>query len=126
MTPIPASVADANRHAKVKKTILDWQTYANVTFTYVDNVEAATIRIVFNRGSSWSVVGQDVLSIESSKPTMNLGWLNGHNDLASLNEQGIILHEFGHTLGLMHEHQSPVRGSKITLKKDGSSFLSPF
>jgi len=30
------------------------------------------------------------------------------------------LHEFGHTLDLMHEHQSPVRGGTITLKESGT------
>jgi Astacin (Peptidase family M12A) len=43
---------------------------------------------------------------------MNLGWTG---DLEA--NRGVILHEFGHTLGLLHEHQSPVRGKKITLKE---------
>lgn len=39
-------------------------------------------------------------------------------------EMGIILHELGHVLGLRHEHQSPARGGKITLKDDGMISLN--
>ena len=31
---------------------------------------------------------------------MNLGW----------QDEGVILHEFGHTIGLIHEHQNPTGG----------------
>ena len=55
---------------------------------------------------------------------MNLGWISGESDVISDEERGVILHEFGHTLGLLHEHQSPLRGDKITLKEEGSSFFS--
>lgn len=30
---------------------------------------------------------------------------------------GIILHEFGHVVGMKHEHQSPARGQLIHLKE---------
>jgi hypothetical protein len=37
--------------------------------------------------------------------TMNLGW-----DLTAPGERGTALHEIGHALGLLHEHQSPFAG----------------
>ena len=60
------------------------------------------------------------MDIDPSKPTMNLGWLDGSSDTITDNERGVILHEFGHAIGLLHEHQSPLRSDKITLKEDGS------
>jgi len=55
---------------------------------------------------------------------MNLGWISGESDVISDEERGVILHEFGHTLGLLHEHQSPLSGDKIILKEEGSPFFS--
>jgi hypothetical protein len=44
----------------------------------------------------------------------------GTFDTIAESEKGIILHEFSYTLGLMHGHQSPVRGGTITLKESGT------
>lgn len=66
-------------------------------------VNTAMVRISFQKGAgSWSYVGRDVLMIQSG-PTMNFGW-----DIT--NDQRTVLHEIGHTLGLMHEHQNPLAG----------------
>jgi hypothetical protein len=40
--------------------------------------------------------------------TMNFGWLT--DDSPEYEFSRVILHEFGHALGLIHEHQSPVGG----------------
>ena len=50
---------------------------------------------------------------------MNLGWIDDTSIKIAANERGTILHEFGHALGLMHEHQSPARGGTLTLDEDG-------
>ena len=50
---------------------------------------------------------------------MNLGWIDDTSVKIAANERGTILHEFGHALGLMHEHQSPARGGTLTLDEDG-------
>ncbi|ESK82297.1 hypothetical protein Moror_15462, partial [Moniliophthora roreri MCA 2997] len=47
---------------------------------------------------------------------MSLGWLADSSE-PSAEDKGTILHEFGHALGMMHEHQSPARGESIHLKE---------
>ncbi len=86
-------------HAKVEKWAKTWSEFANIHFTF-DNDPNAEIRISFKKGDgSWSYVGRDNVEVVSQKdrPTMNLGWLDEAN----------VLHQFGHVLGLMHEHQNP-------------------
>ena len=41
---------------------------------------------------------------------MNLGWLTP--DSAEEEYSRVVLHEFGHALGLIHEHQSPAGGMR--------------
>lgn len=76
----------------------------NLKFIFIDNIQDAHIRITFdpNQGA-WSLVGTDCIGNKNLKePTMNLGWF----------DVGTTIHEFGHALGLVHEHQNP-RGKKI-------------
>ena len=39
---------------------------------------------------------------------MNFGWIDA--DSAEEELRSVVLHEFGHALGLIHEHQNPVAG----------------
>ncbi len=54
------------------------------------------------KDQSWSMVGNDALSPErQGKPTMRLNLLQ----LSDEEKMSNVLHEFGHALGLDHEHQ---------------------
>ncbi|MEP7301641.1 MAG: M12 family metallopeptidase [Caldimonas sp.] len=68
--------------------------------------QAAHFRIAFepNRGS-WSYVGRDNLGILPGQPTMNLGWATLATPDADFSS--VVIHEFGHALGLLHEHNHP-------------------
>jgi hypothetical protein len=80
--------------------------HANVKFVF-DNAPDAPIRISFTPGPSWSLVGTQALdsALHENEPTMNFGWLTP----ATLTDEvrRVVLHEFGHALGLIHEHQHP-------------------
>lgn len=68
--------------------------------------ERAQIRIAFDQDDgSWSYVGTDCLGIHNSQPTMNLGWATLQTPQRDFNS--VVIHEFGHALGLLHEHNHP-------------------
>jgi hypothetical protein len=77
-----------------------WAAVANLRFDFND-APNAEIRIAFDSSDgAWSYVGTDCRSIPLNQPTMNLGFLDG----------GTAAHEFGHAIGLAHEHQNPAGG----------------
>jgi hypothetical protein len=69
------------------------------------------IRISFAiPNQAWSYVGTDALHIPKSEPTMNLGWLDDDVQFDAepyKNTGQVVLHEFGHAMGMIHEHQNP-------------------
>lgn len=97
---------DARLHERVARIANQWMHHAHIRFVF-DNAADAVIRISFERGASWSYIGTDALdaALDIDAPTMNFGWLTP----ATPNDevQRVVLHEFGHALGMIHEHQSP-------------------
>lgn len=82
----------------------EWSKFANLKFVFGDD-PTAEIRISFRQSGSWSYIGTDALSISKSQPTMNFGWLKP----ATPNDEysRVVIHEFGHAIGCIHEHQNP-------------------
>jgi len=82
--------------------------------------EDAELRVGFNRADgSWSYIGTDNLAILPSQPTMNLGWAS--LDTPQDDFDSVVIHEFGHALGLLHEHNHPealIRWNKPAVYQD--------
>lgn len=90
--------------ARVNQVYPEWSEYANLKFQVTDDPRSE-IRISFREAGSWSYIGTDALLVPSNKPTMNYGWLRRDTD--AVEYRRVVLHEFGHALGLIHEHQNP-------------------
>jgi hypothetical protein len=115
--------------AKIKQYASEWTQHANISFNFVDRVQPPEIRINVEKyvtpkpgekdkkGLSWSRIGRNALLDDKGKEvplkdnnstSMNFG---GFNDQTSDEDfRRTTLHEFGHALGLLHEHQSPTAG----------------
>ncbi len=96
--------------AKVRTHAEQWLEFANLKFAWV-TTGTAEIRISFGFDSgSWSAVGTDALSayFPKKEPTMNFGWVTDDSDEAD--DRAVVLHEFGHALAAIHEHQIPEGG----------------
>ena len=88
---------DAATHEQVKSIASEWTKHANIRFEFVSTGDAE-VRVKFDKyNGSWSYLGTDALGIPKDRQTMNLGFL----------DRRTILHEFGHVLGLIEEHQNP-------------------
>ena len=100
---------DDDLKARVQEAAETWTApdLANLTLQFVDDGDAE-VRITFVQGDgSWSVLGTECRTIDQSEATMNYGWLTSDSDDAEIRQ--VVLHEFGHALGLIHEHQNPNR-----------------
>ena len=75
------------------------------------NGRPSQIRISYDKPGYWSQLGQNsVVYTKQEEPTLNLSQFDTVDPaiLDNPEPRGIILHEMGHALGLLHEHQSPV------------------
>jgi serralysin len=83
---------------------------ANLHLSFKPMAENKTdIRIAFQAGKgSWSYLGTYCRQVAEPKPTMNFGWINAQSPDDEF--RSVVLHEFGHALGLIHEHQNPQGG----------------
>lgn len=98
---------NAGQKAKALKCFQRVAALTNISFKVVTHPPSEVrVRFDYNNGH-WSYVGKDCLGIAKTKPTMNLalksGWFGDNTD----EWHRVAQHEFLHTLGLLHEQQSP-------------------
>lgn len=84
---------------------------SKLKFVWDVPLKGSDIRITFGKkGQAWSFIGTQNKQIRWNEPTMSLGWLDDDTqfDSPALKNTGtVVLHEFGHMLGMIHEHQNP-------------------
>jgi serralysin len=114
----------AKQQALVEELAVQWSKASDLPFSFVKKEGA--IRITFKTQQSKSAVGTDALSRKAEDPTMWLCILDDlvppsdvppilHDSYRTVTSRRAILHEFGHALGMVHEHQAP--SSPIKWKK---------
>ena len=99
----------------VKRHVRAWEEAAHIKFNFLgrDRFVDAHIRITMPPSRIFqSYLGNGSLMIDRRLPSMTLGFTN--EVLAIPSEvRRLVLHEFGHALGLIHEHQNPNGGLKF-------------
>lgn len=98
---------------KIEILSKQWDSICNLELDFGDYGDAADVRVAFrwDHGKrtpdtgSWSFVGSYCLKRPRDEPTMNFGWIT--DDLSATEFASVVLHEFGHALGCVHEHQNP-------------------
>jgi serralysin len=82
----------------------EWENYANIHFKKVTS-GASEVRVKFSDDGHWSYIGTDNRNVDACEKTMNLALLD---NTPATEIRRVALHEFGHVLGMEHEHQQPL------------------
>jgi hypothetical protein len=110
----------------VRQAFTTWKNVGiGLEFVEVNDPTEAEIRIGFEQNAgSWSYVGRDAVDFDVAKNpqnrTMNFGW-----DLTTPYGRDTALHEIGHAMGLIHEHQNPKAGIVWNGEKVRRYFAGP-
>ena len=98
----------ASLQRKVERFAREWTQFANIEFAFFPpgSTEPAEERLSFSADpGSWAALGTDALVFSEDAPTINFGWLKPNTDDEEISR--VVVHNFGHVLGLVHEHQQP-------------------
>lgn len=135
--------------AMVADIASEWNKYSSVKFDFgktgtwrnCNDTSAgfSQVRVGFGERGYWSAIGVDSNNLlNAMQPSLNLGgfdvrygpfqpaanggFLTPNNVVGSIRpyDKGVILHEFGHALGLMHEHQNPNLNCYSEIKWEGA------
>lgn len=117
-------------HGAIAEQASKWAKYANIKFDFgfdpksktyrtwstSDTNRVAHIRIGFSDRGYWSYVGTDSVSsiAPANTSSMNFeGFIESWPKLMPNRWKTVVIHEFGHALGLHHEHQHPACGNEF-------------
>jgi hypothetical protein len=127
--------------SKIAHVASEWSNYGNVKFDFTDPATGhyrqwsrtdtafkADIRIAFDGVDGpgyWSLVGTDSSDATLIAPNQASLELQGFASQLPPDWAGTVRHEFGHALGLMHEHQMPVGGCDQDFKWEDDPGYTP-
>ncbi|OUS01020.1 hypothetical protein A9Q86_09760 [Flavobacteriales bacterium 33_180_T64] len=102
-----------------------WTDYANLTFKFhygkLRTSDTPDILITFNGNGNSSYIGTDSRDIARyHNPSMILGELS-KSSITYKRKKRVVLHEFGHAIGLIHEHlnySTPIKWDTKAVLKD--------
>jgi hypothetical protein len=108
----------------VTSTAVEWGNYANIGFAFGVDPAESQIRIAFVTGvRSCSRLGMDALDDGADVATMQFGWVEPTE--AEEDVRAVILHEFGHALGCIHEHSNPAASIPWDKEKVYEYYMGP-
>jgi len=94
----------ARLHDRVIEVLKEWEDLTNIKFR-VNDTGPSSVRVKFNNGRNDSSIGTDALTVQDDIETVSFNII--HADSAKDELRQVVLHEFGHVLGLVHEHSHP-------------------
>jgi hypothetical protein len=124
-----------NNYSGVKLEFWKKDTWSNCS---ASNTGFYQIRIGFGERGYWSAVGRDSESLlDAYSPSMNLDGFNRSYSESRITpataaasakpyDKAVIRHEFGHALGLLHEHQNPALNCLNEIKWRGEGNVYDF
>lgn len=94
----------------IENTARIWESFTSYRFEFHHRKpvkdEVSHIRITFNDFGNWSKLGTQALNFTLHEPTIALSVVD-RSWVSLMNKKRVILHEFGHVMAFIHEHQNP-------------------
>jgi serralysin len=86
-----------------------WEQYANIKFKFVpDDATVTNIRVkLTDNDGAWSTIGTQCNNVSQSEHTLNLDTVDFKQRAGAAYWRATVMHEFGHSLGLLHEQSYP-------------------